>query len=215
MHTRGKLLSLLEHYLIGCFFYFNYPFIYEYKIKEEKDMALVLKKYNVQISGVGDDKQHIGTWANSTTSCNSSMAKVGCVITSYSNLLKFKGKSVDPGKVLSTLKPGAVDCPFNWATAGTRYGLDCTLKWGGFNALKKQMFDLATQRQSFIVHTEPHTFVVDGFVGEVAVDDGNGSVVGILPEMFLINDPGSSTRVNMKQTLDHYGVDIQKIAIYQ
>lgn len=178
-------------------------------------MALELKNYSVQINNVGDYKQHVGTWANTLTSCGTSMAKVGCVITSYANLLKFKGKTDDPGKVLTVLKPGAADCPFNWATAGTRYGLTCTLKWGGFDTVAKQMFDLAVkQRQTFIVHTSPHTFVVDGFVGQVAVDSENGAVVGLKPEMFLINDPGSTTRVNMKQTLDHYGVDIEKIAIY-
>ncbi|WP_342566679.1 hypothetical protein MKY09_11435 [Psychrobacillus sp. FSL K6-4046] len=178
-------------------------------------MALELKNYSVQLNGVGDYKQHVGSWSNSLTSCGSSMASVGCVITSYANLLRFKGKSVDPGQVLATLKPGAVDCPFVWATAGTRYGLTNTLKWGGFNTLKQQMFDLVVkQRQAFIVHTSPHTFVVDGFVGQVAVDSDTGAVVGIEKGMFLINDPGSTSRVNMKQTLDHYGVDIEKIALY-
>lgn len=185
------------------------------KIKEEKDMALELKNYNVQISGVGDYKQHVGTWATSLTSCGSTMAKVGCVITAFTNILKFKGKTDDPGKVLAVLKPGAVDCPFSWAAAGTRYGLTCTLKYGGFTTLDDQMFDMVVrQRKPFIVHTQPHTFVVDGFVGQVAVDSENGAVVGISKEMFLINDPGSTTRTTMKQTLDHYGVDIEKIAIY-
>jgi hypothetical protein len=182
--------------------------------------------YNFKLSSVGDYKQYTSTWGSITTSCGSTIHAVGCVITAFANILKFKGKSDNPGQVQSKMKnSGNADCPFDWSKAATLYGLTYTRNNGNFDQIKIQMFNLiAKQRTPFIVYvtnsggTKSHAVTVVGFNGTVLIDDEQG-VVGssIKPEMFLINDPGSSSRTTLKQMLDYYGtsVPIRNIAVYR
>lgn len=178
-------------------------------------MALALKNYNTQISSVTDYKQYTAPWASKKTSCGGTMQQEGCVITAFTNILNYKGKSLNPDSVLTTLKAKGQDCLFNWTGAATTYGIAATRKDGVFNTIKFDLFKaVVKQGKAVLVHTQPHSFVVYGFVGQVAEDSVTGDVAGLTTSMFKIKDPGSSTRTMMNQTLSAYNVDITKIFIY-
>lgn len=178
-------------------------------------MALVIKNYDISVSGVTDYKQYSTPWNDDKTSCGGTMQQEGCVITGFSNILNYKGKYHKPDSVLATLKSKGQDCPFNWSGADSTYGVSSTRKDGGFSTVKYDLFNaVVKQRKAVLVHTQPHTFVVYGFVGEVGEDSETGAVTGLSTSQFKIKDPGSSSRTMMNQTLNAYGVDITKIFIY-
>ena len=187
--------------------------------------AVTPTAYNLKLSSVGDYKQGNTSWGSMVTSCGSTIRSVGCVITAFANILKYKGKSDNPGQVCTKLKnAGKADCPFNWGTAASQYGLSYSAHWGNFDGLKAQMFNLIVKnRTPYIVYitnssgSSSHAVTVSGFKGTVLIDD-SGQVVAssVKPEMFIINDPGGN-RTTLKQTLDYYGssVPIRNIAVYR
>lgn len=180
--------------------------------------------YNFKLSSVGDYKQGNSSWGSTKTSCGTTIAQVGCVITAFANILKYKGKSDNPGQVQAKLKNGGnADCPFDWNKAASLYGLTYTRLDGNYDNLKVAMFNrIVNNRTPFIVYvtnssgTSSHAVTVTGFNGKVLIDSVNGVVASsITSEMFVINDPGIKSRTNLKQTLDDYGIPIRNIAIYQ
>lgn len=178
-------------------------------------MALQLKNYDMEVSGVTDYKQGTSPWGSKKTSCGGTMAQEGCVITAFTNILNYKGKSVNPDSVLTTLKAKGQDCLFNWSGAASTYGITATRVDGNFNTVKTNLFNaVVKQKKAVLVHTQPHSFVVYGFVGQVSEDSATGAVTGLQTSMFKIKDPGSTTRTKMNQTLSAYNIDITKIFIY-
>ena len=140
-------------------------------------MALVLKDYNVSTSGVTDYKQYGSSWGSSKTSCGGTMTSEGCVITAFTNILNYKGKSVTPANVLATLKAKRYDCLFAWDSAASTYGISHVRKDGTFNTVKQELFKaIVKQRKAVLVHTQPHSFVVYGFSGQIAEDNETGAV---------------------------------------
>lgn len=171
--------------------------------------------------GMPNYKQGHRDWGSVVLSCkkpnsneHETMASAGCYITSVA--IAFDHLSSDiitPLVVRNRLYP-TNDCGLNWAVAAQEFGRTFVHSTGGFSSLRRQMFQALQNGIPVISAVPGHMVAVNGFDGVVRVaytDDGTELVdwTSITPEMFRVNDPGSSNRFTLKQVMDAYNGDLQ------
>jgi hypothetical protein len=157
--------------------------------------------------GTTSYKQFDSKWADQPTSCGGTIKSEGCFITSVAMIFhSFGDTNVDPSTLQIALEP--YDCPFYWTVAADKYGHTYHGKtYGAIEELKYDMFDLIyNQGIPVMVHVPGHLVVVKEFYGTLTVDDqGNPFLNEITPDMFKVNDPGSSYNDDLQDVIDQRG----------
>jgi hypothetical protein len=146
-------------------------------------------EWNVPYYWQGDPR-----WGNQKIgACNSTIAPVGCALTSLAMIFKFYGANHDPGTLNQCL--GGVACPLAWSHAKV---LNCSggkVRWGSWPAFSYARLEQELKRGPVILEISKG----GGYLHFIVVLKGSGSN----PANYIVNDPGvkNGQRNTLSRTL--------------